>query len=83
MVFGNPERRFQYKIRLYKEDSRKRRRNFREHSGPLGKWSQERFYLLFNMQDFSWASHIKHWILKMIVWHERVREKVKTRKPPR
>ena len=27
------------------------------------------------MQAFSWASHLKHWILKMIVWHEMVREK--------
>ena len=49
----------------------------------IGKWSQERVYLLFNVQAFSWASHLKHWILKMIVWHERVREKVKARKPPR
>ena len=36
-------------------------------------WSQERVDLLFNMQAFSWASHLKHWILKMIVWHEMVR----------
>ena len=49
----------------------------------IGKWSQERFYFLFNMQAFSWASHLKHWILKMIVWHEMEREKVKERKPPR
>ena len=33
--------------------------------------------MLFNMQAFSWASHLKHRILKMIVWHEMVRKKVK------
>ena len=35
------------------------------------------------MQAFSWASNLKHWILKMIVWHEMVREKVKAMKTPR
>ena len=29
------------------------------------------------MQAFSWASHLKRWILKMIVWLEMVRMKVK------
>ena len=33
--------------------------------------------MIFNMQAFSWASHLKHWILKMIVWHEMERKKVK------
>ena len=39
----------------------------------IGQWSQERVYLLFNVQAFSWASHLKHWILKMIGWHGTVR----------
>ena len=52
-------------------------------SNTIGQWSQERVYLLFNMQAFSWASHLKHRILKMIVWHEMAREKVRARKPPR
>ena len=49
----------------------------------IGKWSQERVYLLFDMQAFSWASHLKHWILKMIVKCEKARRKVKAGKPPR
>ena len=49
----------------------------------IGQWSQERVYLLFNMQAFSRASHLKHWILKMIVWLEMVRKRVKARKLPR
>ena len=67
---------------MSKEDFRQRRDDS-ENIETIGKWSQERVYLLFNMQSFSWASHLKHWILKMIVWHEMVREKVKARKPPR
>ena len=43
----------------------------------IGQWSQERVYLLFDMKAFSWASLLKRWILKMIVWHEMVRKKVK------
>ena len=34
----------------------------------IGQWSQEMIRLLINMQAFNWASHLKHWILKMIVW---------------
>ena len=34
----------------------------------IGQWIQERIYLLINKQAFNWASHLKHWILKMIVW---------------
>ena len=40
----------------------------------IGQWSQERVYLLFNVQAFNWASHLKHWILRMTVWHGKVRE---------
>ena len=83
LVVGKLERMAQNETRLRKEDFRQRGDTFREHSRPLGKWSQQRVYLLFNMQAFSWASHLKHWILKMIVWLERVRGKVKARKPPR
>ena len=82
LVVGNQERRVQYKTRMSKEDFRQRRDDS-ENIRTIGKWSQERVYLLFNMQDFSWASHPKHWILKMIVWHEMVKGKVKARKPPR
>ena len=66
LVAENQERRVQYKTRMSKEEFKKRR----DDSGnikTIGKWSQERVYLLFNMQAFSWASHLKHWILKMIV----------------
>ena len=73
LVVGNQERRVQCKTRMSKEDFRQRRDDS-ENIRTIGKWSQERFYLLFNMQAFSWASHLKHWILKMIVWHEMVRE---------
>ena len=37
-------------------------------------WSQERIFLLINMHVFNWASHLKRWILKMIVWYGMVRE---------
>ena len=57
-----------------KEDFRQRRDDL-ENIETIGQWIQERVYLLFNMQAFSWVSHLKHWILKMIVWHEMVREK--------
>ena len=72
MVVGNQERRFQYETRMSKEDFRQRR-DYSENIKTIGQWSQERVYLLFNMHGFSWASHLKHWILKMIVWHEMVR----------
>ena len=48
---------------------------FQRTFNTIGKWSQERVYFLFNMQAFNWDSHLKHWILNMIVWHEMVREK--------
>ena len=40
----------------------------------IGQWIQERIFLLINMQAFNWASHLKHWILKMIVWYGMVGE---------
>ena len=76
LVVGNMERRVQYKTRMGKEDFRQRRDDS-EKIETIGKWSQERVYLLFNMKAFSWASYLKHWILKMIVWHEMARRKVK------
>ena len=47
---------------------------FQGASKTIGKWIQERICLLINMQAFNWASHLKHWILKMIVWYGMVRE---------
>ena len=63
LVVGNQEERVQYKTRMRKEDSRQRRGKSKDIKA-IGQWSQERFYLLFNMQAFSWAIHLKHWILK-------------------
>ena len=75
-VVENQERRVRCETRMRKEDFRQRRDDSKKIQ-TIGKWSQERVYLLFNMQAFSWASHLKHWILKMIVWHEMARRKVK------
>ena len=44
----------------------------------IGQWSQERICLLINMQTFNWASHLKHWILKMKVWYGMVGEEETT-----
>ena len=82
LVAGNQERRFQYKTRMSKEDFNQRRddsENIQYH------WAMESGKGLLSIQyaGFHCASHLKHWILKMIVWHEMVREKVKARKPPR
>ena len=82
LVVGNQEGRVQFRTRMRKEDFRQRRGKS-ENIKTIGQWSQERVYLLLSMQAFSWASHLKHWILKMIVWHEMIREKVKERKTPR
>ena len=79
---GNQERRVQYKTRLYKRILDKGEITQRTFE-TIGKWSQERVCFLINMQAFIWASHLKHWILKMKVWPEMVRERVKARKPPR
>ena len=70
LVVRNRERRVQYETRLRKRVWGKGdiiQRTFK----TIGQWSQERVYLLFNLQAFSWANHLKHWILKMIVWWER------------
>ena len=61
---------------MSKEDF-KQRRDDSNNIEAIGKWIQERVYLLFNMHAFSWANHLKHLILKMIVWHEMVRKRVK------
>ena len=73
MVVGHQERRVQYKKRMNKEDLG-RGEVFQGAFKTIGKWSQERICLLINMQAFSWASHLKHWILKMTVWHGMVGE---------
>ena len=73
LVVGNHERRVQYKTRMSKGDFRKRRDDSKNIK-TIGQWSQERIFFLITMQAFSWASHLKHWILKMIGWHEMVRE---------
>ena len=73
LVVGHQERRIQCKTRMRKEDLG-RGEVFQGAFNTIGKWSQERVYLLFNVQAFSWASHLKHWILKMVVWYGMVRE---------
>ena len=67
MVAGHQERRVQNKTRMSKEDLG-RGEVFQGVFKTIGQWSQERICFLFNMQAFNWASHLKHWIFKMIVW---------------
>ena len=66
LVVGNQERRFQYKTRKGKDDLG-RGEVFQGEFKTIGQWSQERICLLSNVQAFNWASHLKHWVLKMIV----------------
>ena len=78
LVVGYQERRAQCKTRMSKEDLG-RGEVLQGAFKTIGQWSQERVYLLFNVQAFSWVRHLKHWILKMIVWPEMLRgeEKIK------
>ena len=77
LVVGYQEIRVQYKRRLSKEDLGKGE-VFQRAFKTIGKWSQERIFLLINMQAFNWASHLKNWILKMIVWYGMVGEEETT-----
>ena len=78
MVAGYQERRVQNKAKLSKEDLG-RGEVFQGAFKTIGKWSQERICLLINMQTFNWDSHLKRWILKMIVWYGMVREEEKVK----
>ena len=70
LVVGNQERRAQFKTRM-------RKRKFRQRRGESGKhrdhWEMEsgKGLLSINMQAFSWASHLKPWILQDygVVWN--------------
>ena len=72
LVVGNQEGRVQYKTRMSKEDFRQRRNDFREHSRPLGNGVMKGFTCYSVFKAFNWASHLKHRILKMIVWYEMI-----------
>ena len=67
LVAGHQERKVQCKTRMRKEDLG-RGEVFQGAFKTIGQWSQERICLLINMQTFNWDSHLKRWILKMIVW---------------
>ena len=80
LVAGYQVRRVQCKKMMSKEDLG-RGEVFQGAFKTIGQWIQERICLLINMSTFDWSSHLKHWILKMIVWYGMVRgeEQIKFR----